>query len=153
MPFQLKHPTVIETRLTELDPADPPIVKFRQSTARENQLREALVFGPQKKAFTESGMEVRDSVAWALRQEIECRLTMCGLSGFLDVDENELFKFNGERLAMSDAQFHTAWGKIWPISICDRLHSLCLDANPDWDYRPKAAGEENPQKAEETETG
>jgi len=153
MPFQLKHPTVVETRLEELDPLDPPVVKFRQATARENQIREAQIFGPQKKAFTQEGMEVRDSVAWAMRQEIEVRLTLCGLSGFLDVDGEELFRFRGEQLNLNEAQFHTAWGKIWPINICDRLHHLCLDANPEWDYRPRSAEEENPPEAGEIEIG
>ncbi len=136
MPFQLENPLQIETHLTNLAKEDPPIVVFRQATAKENQLREQMVFGPQARVFTDVGMELHGSVVWSVRRMIECRLTMVSMSGFLDKDGNELFTFKNGKTSMSPDAWAKAWGKITRVAICKQLHDLCMDANPDWDYRP-----------------
>jgi hypothetical protein len=83
-----------------------------------------------------------------VRQEVECRLTVCGAESIEGPDGKPLFRFKQEGgkavLAMSDDEFHNAWGVINPVSICDRFHDLCLDANPDWDFRPGSDGENPP---------
>ena len=106
MALQIKHPTVISTTLYDLDPTGEAKISFRQATARENQIRDQLVFGPQVRAFTADGMEIKQSVPWSVRQEIECRLTVCGAEGIEGPDGKPLFRFKQEGgktvLVMSD---------------------------------------------------
>ena len=39
---------------------------------------------------------------------------------------------------MTRDEFHTAWGKVNPPSICDRFLELCWEVNPDWSLIPKS---------------
>jgi hypothetical protein len=146
MALQMKVPTVTETILTDLDSDGEAKITFRQAAAKENQIRETLVFGNQRRSFTDEGMDIRGGVPWSVRQEIECRLTMCGAEGILAPDKSPLFRFKNGELDMTDDEFHEAWGKINPISICDRFHELCHEVNPDWSLlggagNPPSAGE------------
>jgi hypothetical protein len=59
---------------------------------------------------------------------------MCGCEGIVDKEGAPLFQFSGDRLSMSDARFHEAWGCL-PVHYADIIHSYCLDVNPDWDFR------------------
>lgn len=142
MAFQLETPLEIESILEELDPTGECHVTFRQGMAGENQKRDRLVFGGQRRTFTGVGMAVEGAVTFPEREEIECRLTMVGAIAFLDEEGQELFKFKGDKLAMRDTAFHTAWARL-PPHVATMLHNLCLDANPDWDYRanPNAVAE------------
>jgi hypothetical protein len=150
MALKMKVPTVKETILTDLDPDGEAKIAFRQATARENQIRDTLIFGSQRRSFTDEGLEIRDGVPWSVRQEIECRLTMCGAEGILGPAGAPLFRFKNGRLDMSDVEFQNAWGKINPISICDRFHELCHEVNPDWGFG-QGSDDENPPSVAESD--
>lgn len=155
MAFQLAHPTVQTFVLTGLDPTGEAKISFRQGTARDNQIRDRLVFSQQERTLAFNGIRVSNSVPWTVRQEIEVRLTITGAEGLLRPDGTPLFRFKRGKLDMSDDEFHEAWGMIHPQAVCDTFHNHCLDVNADWDYRAskEAEGdEEYPQSAAESET-
>jgi hypothetical protein len=133
MALKMKIPTIKETMLPE-DPDGEAMIAFRQATARDNQIRDTLVYGSQSRQLTNTGMEIRGGVAFSVRQEIECRLTMVNAIGIQDHTGKELFRFKNGKPDMTDDEFHNSWGKINPISLCDRFHRLCLELNPDWGW-------------------
>ncbi|NIV33089.1 MAG: hypothetical protein GWN58_27670 [Anaerolineae bacterium] len=150
MPFQLQHPIVQTFVLTELDPSGEAKITFRQATARENQIRDTLVFSQQQRTIGLDGVRVSNAKPWSVRQEIEVRLTIAGAEGILRPDGSPLFRFKGGMLDMSDDEFHEAWGIIHPQAVCDALHDKCLNVNADWDWRARE-GAKNPPPAEESE--
>ena len=132
--LQLSTPVISTFVLDEFDPTGEAKVSFRQATTLETQQRDQLVFGGQAKTYTADGLRIEQSIPWSVREEIECRLTMCGTEAILDADGKSLFRFKDGKLAMSPDQFHKAWGKL-PPAVATILHEHCLDAKPDWDYR------------------
>jgi hypothetical protein len=150
--YTLPERIIEEFILTEIDPTAECRVTFRQGMTQENQQRDRLVFGGQARTFTDSGLRLEGTVAWTEREELECRLTMVGAVAFNDTKGKPLFRFRNGTLAMSDQQFHNAWGKL-PPHVATLLHLKCLDVNPDWDFRPRPDDEEDaPKSAEESET-
>lgn len=152
MALQMKAALVKETVLLGLDPSGEAKITFRQALPTETQVRDQLLFSQQRRTFNAEGMEIRDTVPWTVRQEIEIRLTIVGAEGILGPNGANLFRFKGGKLNMTPDEFHEAWGKINPISICDEFHELCWEVNPDW--APGGAGgdddddENPPQKLE-----
>ena len=134
MALVIKNPVEQIFTLAELDETGEAKVRFRQATTKENQVRERLVFGSQARTLTDAGLRVESTVPWSVRQEIEVRLTLCGAEGIVDENDNSLFQFSGDKLAMSDSRFHEAWGRL-PTQYANVIHGHCLDVNPDWDFR------------------
>ena len=157
MALQLKHPAEVTKIFTELDPSGEFRASFRQATARDVQIRDTLVFGPQQRILAADGLSIRDAVAFSVRQEVECRLTMTSCVGLLREDGSPVFRFKRGKLNMDDQEFHDAWGLLFPQEVVDALHNACLDANPDWDWRDRPdvedGDEENPPQAGVPETG
>lgn len=151
MAFQLTHPIVQTFVLSDLDPTGEAKITFRQATARENQIRDTLVFSQQQRTLAMDGVRVSNSVPWTVRQEIEVRLTIAGTEGILRPDGSPLLRFKKGALDMTDDEFHDAWGIIHPQAVCDVLHSKCLDVNPDWDWRDRGNAENPPQEESEIE--
>jgi len=153
MAFKLTHPVTQAFVLDELDPSGEAKVTFRQATARENQIRDTLVFSQQQRVITATGVSTSNALPWSVRQEIECRLTLVGAEGILRPDGSPLFSFKGGKLDMDDQEFHDAWSLIHPQRVVDILHGHCLDVNADWDWRPREAADEDPPPVEESGTG
>ena len=134
MALVIKNPVERLFTLDELDDTGEAKVRFRQATTKENQVRERRVFGSQARTLTDAGLRVESTVPWSVRQEIEVRLTICGVESIVDENGEPLFRFNVDKLAMSDQIFHDVWGRL-PVHYASVIHGHCLDVNPDWDFR------------------
>ena len=143
MAYQLDAPVERTFILDQLDPTGEAKITFRQARARENQVRDRMVFGEQARTFTANGLQLQGTVTWSEREELECKLTMVGCESILDEEGEPLFRFREDgKLAMNDTQFHKSWGKL-PPHVATMFHLCCLDTNPEWDFRddPNSARE------------
>jgi len=123
--------TVSTYTLDELDPTGRARISFRTATGEETRARNRLVFGSSVRAYARGAAQLTSMAPAAVRQEIECRLTVCGIEGAYR-GGRPLFTFNEEgALAMTDAEFHDAW-RILPPKVASLFHAHCLETNPQW---------------------
>lgn len=125
------------------DPDQEAFVVVRQASRAEDDRRSQL--GSTSSRIYREGskeVEVKGSYVYADQQRLEVFLTLCDCS--IEIPDltktdtyKKLFRFqrgtdNKLRVAMSEADFNTAWGLL-PADWAEAVHRAVLQVNPKWD--------------------
>ena len=151
MPIQLV-PTVLQDFELELSDAmlnvegEPTTVTIRQATTLEAE-RRAEVTAKSATILDEGdgrATKVEHSFNWETLKRFDAMLTLSGCN-ITDVDGSDLFRFKEgrdgiKRLAMGEAEFGRAWGKLNDV-ITEEIHNFILVVNPTWSMKRDDLGE------------